>query len=202
MWSKIALTLLFFPKSQKTGRFWCTWVVLLCLAHRPIEAFLERKNVMVQFPLSPAKFWLRACHYFMFRTVVLNLFWLQSGIINRSRMQITRFFRWRPNLKKNLVSLFRWGIFRPSLGEDRKRKKSSPPIRCVIFRSILSDDKRNKKEVLVILLCRFSAEIWNWLGIIFMELVRATMIGTSYKIEFSFSQSHIVLLCLISGLMN
>ena len=35
------------------------------------------------------------------------------------------------------------GIFRPNFGEDHK-KRSSPPIPCVIFRSILSDDKRKK----------------------------------------------------------
>ena len=35
-----------------------------------------------------------------------------------------------------------------------------------------------------------------------MELVRATMIGTSYEIDFSFFPFHIVLLLLIGGLAN
>ena len=35
-----------------------------------------------------------------------------------------------------------------------------------------------------------------------MELVRATMIGTSYKIDFSFFPSHYVFLWLISRLSN
>ena len=60
-------------------------------------------------------------------------------------MQITRFLGEDQTLKRS--SLFRRGIFRPNLGEDHKRKKSFPPILCVIFRSILSDNKRNKQEV-------------------------------------------------------
>ena len=89
------------------------WLILndVHLPHCPIEAFFKEKNLMVQTPPFPAKFWLCACRYLLLRIVVLNLFWWQSRIFNSSHMQITHFFRWRPNLKKVFHSLrFHWQI--------------------------------------------------------------------------------------------
>ena len=78
------------------------------------------------------------------------------------------------------------GIFRPNLGEHYKRKKFSANSLCQFYAMT--------KKVFAILQSRFSAEIWNGQGIIFIKLERSTMIGTSYEIDFSFFLSHIILL--------
>ena len=71
---QIAFTLLLFPKNQKN------WTFLMYLSCPSLFStlsnwsILEWKNLMVQSPLSPAKFWLCACHYLLLRTVVFNFF--------------------------------------------------------------------------------------------------------------------------------
>ena len=50
---------------------------------------------------------------------------------------------------QTLEKVFVVSVFQPNLGDDYKRKKSSPSIRYVIFRLILRDDERNKQELSV-----------------------------------------------------